>query len=180
MTDNNTVAKLNDLQTRLSGLASSINKVAVAAQDLNHSTTVAYQELNKLLPILESVAHDIAWKDATSINQVPANQPQSAIELLNAFKAAMRAPVGAGGPIKLSDLSDPIKAFNGVMKPAPVAPPVVPKPAASAFVGTTLTDQAREILKTTDYFDAISVLHALHPGAQRDNIRRAVARAAGR
>ena len=186
MTDNNTVDKLNNVQTRLTALASSVNKIAVAAQDLNHSTTLVHQELAKLLPMIESASHDVAWKDAQS--SVTPTQPTTAAELLAVFKNAMRngvqaAPQTASVASQVAPTHTPVKDISntspGLYKAASQAASQVATPFAT-LAGLTLTDQARELLKTHTYFGAIDALHKLHPSAQRDNIRRAVARADGR
>jgi hypothetical protein len=160
MTHTKTVASLKDVQVRLASVSTSL--------------TFLDRELVKLQTLVSDAANEIANTPAPA---APA-QPTTAKELLDVFKAAMRAPLVATPP------KDILKDFSGSMKPAPSTP----QPAPMAFnlppivvSQMTLTQQARDLLNAGHpYFEAIDKLHKQNPGSARDNIRRAVARAQGR
>ena len=169
MTDNNTVFKLQQAQDQLTFISQHLADIQSAMDSVKLESEKAKQRISEVLPILESASHDVSFNEPK-----PASQPTTALELLNAFKAAMRAPVDASAGIKLSDLT---KNPSVVPQTPPVSSPLVAKP---NIFGGNLTEQARQLLKSRDYLAAIEALHKMHPSAARDNIRRAVARAQGR
>lgn len=171
MTDNNTVDKLNTAQARLTALASSISNITKSYNDLTDSLKLANKTLAEVTTLIESSSHDVSFNEPKA-----AAKPTTALELLNAFKAAMQAPMDASKALGLSDLTQNPKVVP--QAPQPVSTPS--QPAKANIFGGNLTEQARELLRHKSYFDTIDALHKMNPQAARDNIRRAVARAQGR
>ena len=154
MTHTNTVNSLNDVKTRLAAVTNSLSNLQV--------------EVYKLQTLIGDAANDISQAPSA-----PA-QPTTAKELLDVFKAAMRAPL-------VTTPVNPIKDFSGAMKAAPQPAPMAFNLPPITVSQMTLTQQARDLLNAGhSYFEAIDKLHKQNPGSARDNIRRAVARAQGR
>jgi hypothetical protein len=178
MTDNNTVTKLNSVQERLQALTDSLKDAQAALGAIHGNLGQLHAATAELLPLIESSSHDVAWQDAQSA--VVPNQPTTAAELLAVFKNAMRNGVQAAPAASQTATHTPVKDISTGSSILRQAAPQPVRMNAAAFAGGTLTDQARELLKGRSYFEAIDALHKLHPSANRDNIRRAVARAQGR
>jgi hypothetical protein len=178
MTSNNTVFKLQQAQDQLSFIAQHLNNLQNVMVDLKIESEMATQRINELLPILESASHDVAWQDAQKVD-TPSPALSTPKDIIEAFKAMASGQTKPG--TTPTDLTDSLKAS---IRPA-FAPQTSSVKAGSFVPGLSsannLTDEARALLNAGyKYFEAIEALHNLHKGAQRDNIRRAVARAQGR
>lgn len=171
MTDNNTVFKLQQAQDQLTFIAQHLADIQTALDAVRLDSEKAKQRIAEILPVLESASHDVSFNEPKA-----AAKPTTALELLNAFKAAMQAPMDAAKGLGLSDLTQNPKVVP--QAPQPASTPS--QPAKANIFGGNLTEQARELLRHKSYFDTIDALHKMNPQAARDNIRRAVARAQGR
>lgn len=174
MTDSS-LDKLQQASALVDGIANGITaylKQLEATQDALKSLegqrstlTVLKGEFDKLRPLVESVSHDVAWREALAPVQPDSSRPPVLDGYFDPFGLA-KTPGFKPKPRSAGTY------LTGVLVNYPTTPP--PDSADS----DNLTLQAVKLLRDgQSYLAVIQTLVAKYPSMKRDNIRRAVGRA---